>query len=73
MCRQDVSAIDELEEMRQLIEAMRLRLHDQVKGKCFCDPEVLRASQELNKVLNEYERLLVAKCKTEEIKDRNLG
>ena len=51
--------------MRKLIEEMRSRLHDQVKGRCFCDPEVLKASQELNKVLNEYEQLLVAKCKTE--------
>jgi hypothetical protein len=55
--------MDDLQEMEQLIEQMRQRLHDSLHGRCFTDPEVVKASQALNKVLNEYERLLKAKCK----------
>jgi hypothetical protein len=58
--------MDDLEEMRRLIEAMRKRLHDTADGRCFTDPEVVKASQELNKVLNQYERLLLRKCKSRE-------
>jgi len=55
--------MDDLKKMELLIEQMRKRLHDSLHGRCFTDPEVVKASQELNRVLNEYERLLKAKCK----------
>lgn len=55
--------MDEVQEVEHIIEKLRTRLHDTAKGRCFTDPEVVRASQELNKMLNEYERLLSQKCK----------
>lgn len=57
--------MDEIQKIEQLIEELRTRLHGQAKGKCLTDPEVVKASQELNKMLNEYERLLTKKCKLE--------
>lgn len=57
--------MDEVQEIEQLIEKLRTRLHAKAKGKCLTDPEVVKASQELNKMLNEYERLLSSKCKLE--------
>lgn len=58
--------MDDLEAIRKLIEEMRSRLHDKANGRCFTDPEVIKASQELNALLNQYERLLISRCKKEE-------
>lgn len=55
--------MDDLKAMELLIEEFRRRLHDSMHGRCFTDPEVVKASQELNQILNEYGRLLKAKCK----------
>jgi hypothetical protein len=57
--------MDDLQKMQQLIEEMRQRLHDTVKSRCFTDPEVVKISQELNKLLNEYEQILKKSCKGE--------
>lgn len=55
--------MDQIAEMEAIIEKLRTRLHETAHGKCFTDPEVVRASQELNQALNAYERLLTSKCK----------
>lgn len=52
----------EIDEMKIIIEQMRSRLHDTVKDKCLTDPEIIKISQELNDMLNKYERLLNRKC-----------
>ncbi|MDF2500099.1 MAG: hypothetical protein K0Q77_813 [Anaerosporomusa subterranea] len=31
--------MDDLQEMKQLIEQMRKRLHDSLHGRCFTDPK----------------------------------
>ncbi len=54
--------MDQIAEMKILIEQMRQRLHDSSKGKCLTDPEIVKISQELNDLLNRYERLLDEKC-----------
>lgn len=54
--------MDEIYEMKMLIEQMRQRLHDHAKDKCLTDPEVVKISQELNEMLNKYEQLLNEKC-----------
>ena len=57
--------MDEIEEIERLIEELRTCLHVRAEGKCFTDPEVVKASQELNEMLNKYNRLLSRKCKLE--------
>lgn len=54
--------MNRIQEIESIIEKLRTRLHDTAQGRCFTDPEVVKASQELNKMLNEYERLLTEKC-----------
>lgn len=54
--------MEQIDEMKILIEQMRRRLHDNVKNKCLTDPEIIKISQELNELLNKYERLLSEKC-----------
>lgn len=56
---------DEVQEIERIIEELRTRLHAKAKGRCLTDPEVVAASQELNQMLNKYERLLMGKCKLE--------
>ncbi|WP_238442506.1 aspartyl-phosphate phosphatase Spo0E family protein [Desulforamulus reducens] len=46
------------EEILKLINELRQKLHSTGGSKTLTDPEVIKASQELNKVLNEYYRLL---------------
>ncbi|MDF2570725.1 MAG: Sporulation stage 0, Spo0E-like regulatory phosphatase [Sporomusa sp.] len=55
--------MDQLEELSEIIEKLRLRLHETSHGKCFTDPAVIKVSKELNKILNEYEQLVKQKCK----------
>ncbi|MDF2572789.1 MAG: Sporulation stage 0, Spo0E-like regulatory phosphatase [Sporomusa sp.] len=55
--------MNQIEELSEIIEKLRLRLHETSHGKCFTDPEVIRVSQELNKLLNEYQNLIRQKCK----------
>lgn len=57
--------MDEIEAIKQIIEQLRAKLHGQAQGKCFTDPEVVKVSQELNEMLNKYERLLSEKCNRE--------
>ena len=54
--------MDQIEELREIIEKLRLRLHETSHGKCFTDPEVIKVSHELNKLLNDYEKLIKEKC-----------
>lgn len=56
-------SVDQIEELREIIEKLRLRLHKTSHGKCFCDPEIVKVSQELNEVLNKYDNLIRQKCK----------
>lgn len=53
----------DLEEIMKLIDELRRKLHSKSEGKPLTDPEVVKVSQELNKVLNEYYRLLKEKEK----------
>lgn len=53
----------DVQKIEQLIENLRECLHDLLHGRRLTHPEVLKASQELDNVLNEYERLRKAKCK----------
>ncbi len=55
--------MDQIEELQEFIEKLRMRLHVTSHGKCFLDPEVIKVSQELNEVLNRYELLIKQKCK----------
>lgn len=55
--------IDEIEEIKAIIEKLRDRLHGTVQGRCLTDPEVVKASQELNEMLNKYEKILTDTCK----------
>lgn len=50
--------MDQIEELREIIEKLRSRLHVTSHGKCFCDPEIVKVSQELNEVLNKYDNLI---------------
>lgn len=53
--------MDEVEETVRLIEKLRIHLHEKARGRSFTDPEVIKVSQELNQILNKYERLLSEK------------
>ena len=53
----------ELVELQAMIEKMREKLHEIAKGKSLTDMEVLRASQMLDVLLNEYQRMLNEKIK----------
>lgn len=55
--------MDQIQEIEHIIEKLRTRLHETAQGRCFTDPEVVKASQELNQMLNRYEQLLTKKCK----------
>jgi len=57
--------MDEKQEIEFLIEKLRTRLHAKTNSGCLTDPEIVKASQELNEMLNEYERLISRKCKLE--------
>ncbi|MEG6584539.1 aspartyl-phosphate phosphatase Spo0E family protein [Dendrosporobacter sp. 1207_IL3150] len=50
--------MDNIHELESIIEKLRSQLHQIAQGKCLTDPEVIRASQELNNMLNTYERLI---------------
>lgn len=53
--------MDNIQEMEKIIEELRAQLHKIADGRCFTDPEVIKASQELDQKLNEYERLINSK------------
>ena len=57
-----ISHVDEVKEIENLIEKLRIRLHAEAKGKCLTDPEAVKASQKLNNMLNKYEQLLEKIC-----------
>lgn len=48
----------ELTELQEMIEKMRDKLHEIAKGKSLTDMEVVRASQMLDVLLNEYQQML---------------
>ncbi|BBI34624.1 aspartyl-phosphate phosphatase Spo0E family protein [Cohnella abietis] len=52
-----------LEELLRQIEQMRHELHELINSKSFSDQEVVVASQMLDSILNEYQRLLSKKSK----------
>ncbi|NLP40631.1 MAG: aspartyl-phosphate phosphatase Spo0E family protein [Veillonellaceae bacterium] len=58
--------LNQIQEIEAIIEKLRTRLHETAKGRCLTDPEVVKASQELNQKLNEYERLLTEKCNSKQ-------
>lgn len=55
--------MSELIELREMIEKMRDKLHEIAVGKSLTDPEVIRASQMLDVLLTEYQRMLNDKIK----------
>ena len=54
---------EDLKGILNIIEELRRKLHSVGEGKTLNDPEVVAASQKLNKALNEYYRLLQQKEK----------
>ena len=56
-----VLSTSEVEEVLAKIEALRKDLLDIERGKGVQDPEVIRASQELNRAINKYYQLLKRK------------
>ena len=48
----------DLKGILRLIDELRRKLHNESEGKLLTDPEVVEASEELNKVLNKYYKLL---------------
>lgn len=55
----------ELDNLLQQIERLRQDLHALIADKSLTDPEVVSASQMLDAVLNEYERFLSKRNKSE--------
>ncbi|CVK17817.1 aspartyl-phosphate phosphatase Spo0E family protein [Sporomusa sphaeroides] len=53
----------ELIELQAMIEKMRDKLHEIAKDKSLTDMEVVRASQMLDVLLNEYQQMLKNKIK----------
>jgi hypothetical protein len=53
--------MSEVEEVLAKIKALRKDLLDIEKGRGLQDPEVIKASQELNKAINKYYQLLKQK------------
>lgn len=53
----------ELTELQEMIEKLRSKMYDIAQGKKLTDPEVVRASQMLDVILNEYQRMLDEKIK----------
>ncbi|SMD06728.1 aspartyl-phosphate phosphatase Spo0E family protein [Sporomusa malonica] len=48
----------ELVEIQEMIEKLRDKLHEISQGKTLTDTEVVRASQMLDVLLTEYQRML---------------
>jgi Spo0E like sporulation regulatory protein. len=53
----------DLVEIQEMIEKLREKLHQISEGKSLTDPEVVRASQMLDVLLTEYDRMLTEKIK----------
>lgn len=51
----------ELIEIQEMIEKLRSKLHQISQGKSLTDAEVVRASQMLDVLLTEYQRMLQEK------------
>ncbi|AEG61608.1 aspartyl-phosphate phosphatase Spo0E family protein [Desulforamulus ruminis] len=51
----------DLKGILRLIDELRRKLHNESEGKLLTDPEVVEASEELNRVLNKYYGLLKEK------------
>jgi hypothetical protein len=51
----------ELDRLIKQIEELRQELHQLAHAKTFTDPEIIAASQMLDVVLNEYDRILQRK------------
>jgi hypothetical protein len=50
--------MDDLERLKKEIEQLRAHLHEVAQNRQLTDPEVVGASQLLDAMLNEYEKLL---------------
>lgn len=53
----------DLDNILKLIDELREKLHKKAKDKPLTDPDVLKASQELDRVLDEFYKLLQQKKK----------
>jgi hypothetical protein len=51
----------ELIELQEMIEKLRSKMNEVALKKTLTDPEVVRASQMLDVLLNEYQRMLTEK------------
>ncbi|MDR3541530.1 MAG: aspartyl-phosphate phosphatase Spo0E family protein [Desulfosporosinus sp.] len=56
--------MSEIEELIKEIEELRLNMIKVKEGKSYSDPEVIKASQKLDAVLNEYHARLMKKVNT---------
>ncbi len=56
----------DMDAILKLIDELREKLHSESKSKPLTDPTVVKASQDLNKVLDEYYRLLMKKKENDE-------
>ncbi|SHK02087.1 aspartyl-phosphate phosphatase Spo0E family protein [Propionispora hippei] len=50
-----------LREIENKIQELRAQLYEIARGREFTDPEVIKASQKLDQVLNEYEKFFKRK------------
>jgi len=50
--------VSELIELQEMIETLRTKLHTISQGKSLTDPELIRASQELDVLLVEYQKMI---------------
>ena len=51
-------SVSELIELQEMIETLRTKLHTISQGKSLTDPELIRASQELDVLLVEYQKMI---------------
>jgi len=51
----------DLDEILKIIDELREKLHNKAKDKPLTDPDVLKASQELDRALDEFYKLLQQK------------
>lgn len=51
--------MSELEELIKRIEELRSHMIKVKEGKSYTDPEVVSASQELDAVLDEYQKMMI--------------
>ena len=54
--------MSEVSELIKRIEELRLNMIETKKGRAYTDPAVIAASQELDKVLDQYQEMIIKKA-----------